>query len=213
MVKESVGKIINTTLLNNNLTINKISKNIKVIDNIFKDYVLHILRLRMQLAIDFDDYYKDYRAINYDNKDSLTNDLAEEISKKFKLNKFQRAWSFIYDSNSKGVNFHADPSNINVNVWVTPDQSIEDDSKNGLLICDIKPPKNWKREQWNRNLDNCVDKFLKKEKNNMYKIKYKYNRAIIFDGALFHKTDDVKTKNGIYDKRVSYTMLFGRALQ
>jgi hypothetical protein len=127
-------------LLNPNLKVNKVSKTITVVDNIFKDYVLNILRLRMQLADKFDHYYKEYKSISYGYEDSLTNDLAKEISKKFKLDKFKTAWSFIYDNNSKGVDFHADPSNTNVNVWVTPNESIEDNSKNGLLICDVKPP-------------------------------------------------------------------------
>lgn len=200
-------------LLNPNLKVNKVSKTITVVDNIFKDYVLNILRLRMQLADKFDHYYKEYKSISYGYEDSLTNDLAKEISKKFKLDKFKTAWSFIYDNNSKGVDFHADPSNTNVNVWVTPNESIEDNSKNGLLICDVKPPKKWTREQYNGNLNNCVDKFLKKQNYNMYKIEYRYNRAIFFNGALFHKTDDVKTKDGIYNKRVSYTMLFGKQLE
>jgi len=200
-------------LLNPNLKVNKVSKTITVVDNIFKDYVLNILRLRMQLADKFDHYYKEYKSISYGYEDSLTNDLAKEISKKFKLDKFKTAWSFIYDNNSKGVDFHADPSNTNVNVWVTPNESIEDSSKNGLLICDVKPPKKWTREQYNGNLNNCVDKFLKKQNYNMYKIEYRYNRAIFFNGALFHKTDDVRTKDGIYNKRVSYTMLFGKQLE
>jgi hypothetical protein len=85
----------------------------------------------MQLADKFDHYYKEYKSISYGYEDSLTNDLAKEISKKFKLDKFKTAWSFIYDNNSKGVDFHADPSNTNVNVWVTPNESIEDNSKNG----------------------------------------------------------------------------------
>jgi len=200
-------------LLNPNLKVNKVSKTITVVDNIFKDYVLNILRLRMQLADKFDHYYKEYKSISYGYEDSLTNDLAKEISKKFKLDKFKTAWSFIYDNNSKGVDFHADPSNTNVNVWVTPNESIEDSSKNGLLICDVKPPKKWTREQYNGNLNNCVDKFLKKQNYNMYKIEYRYNRAIFFNGALFHKTDDVRTKDGIYNKRVSYTMSFGKQLE
>ena len=37
----------------------------------------------------------------------------------------------------------------------------------------------------------------------------KFNRAIFFDGAYFHKTDDVDMKEGFKNKRVSYTMLFG----
>jgi len=40
-------------------------------------------------------------------------------------------------------------------------------------------------------------------------VDYKSNRAVFFDGAYFHKTDDVHMKEGKENKRVNYTMLFG----
>jgi hypothetical protein len=42
---------------------------------------------------------------------------------------------------------------------------------------------------------------------------YKYNRAVFFDGSFFHKTNDVDMKEGDENKRISYTMLFGRNLE
>ena len=202
------------SLLNDKLIIKPMNNNIVVVDNLLNDHVVGYLRLRMQTADYFHDNYDDYQAINYFSKDDLlTNILAEEMSKKFKLDKFERAWSFIYNNNTQGVGFHADPSNINVNIWVTPNESIEDYSKNGLLICNKKPPKDWTREQWNGNKDGCIDEFLQKEKISVLRVNYRCNRAVIFDGALFHKTDNVKTKDGNFNKRVSYTMLFGRTLE
>jgi len=131
----------------------------------------------------------------------------------FKLNDFKRAWSFIYDNIAKGVGFHADPSSVNVNIWVTPEKSLLDKTKNGLLIVNKKPPDDWIREQWNGNKDGCIDKLLQKEKHEVTRIDYKCNRAVFFDGALFHATDDVSTKYGDYNRRVSYTMLFGNPVK
>lgn len=203
-----------TNLLNDKLIIKPISDKIFLVDNILNEHVIGYLRLRMEFTNTFDDYYKDYQAINYlPGKDFVTDSLEKEMSAKFKLNNFQRAWSFIYNNFSNGVQFHADPSNINVNIWLTPEESIEDFSKNGLLICNKKPPKNWSREQWNGNKDGCIDKFLQEEKAEILKINYRYNRGIFFDGSLFHKTDSVKTKNESFNRRVSYTMLFGNTLE
>ena len=201
-------------LLNDNLIIQPLSDKITIVDNLLSEHVVGYLRLRMELTNQFHDIYKDYQAINYfPGEDLVTDILEKEISNKFNLKKFQRAWSFIYNNNAHGVDFHADPSNTNVNIWVTPDESIEDYSQNGLLICDKKPPEDWTREQWNVNKEGCIDKFLQKEKTSILRVNYRCNRAIIFDGDLFHKTDNVKTKDGIFNKRVSYTMLFGRTLE
>jgi len=88
-----------------------------------------------------------------------------------------------------------------------------DKTKNGLLIVNKKPPDDWIREQWNGNKDGCIDKLLQKEKHEVTRIDYKCNRAVFFDGALFHATDDVSTKYGDYNRRVSYTMLFGNPVK
>ena len=204
-----------TSLINKNCKIKKIPKtNITVIDDLFVDYIVDALRLRIQTANKFDKIYSNYTAIDYySHTDQLTKDISIEIANKFNLKDFKRAWSFLYNNVGAGVNFHADPSNININIWVTPDNAILNYNKNGLIICNKKPPENWDREQWNGNKDNCIDNFLKKEKHFNTKINYKCNRAILFDGALFHKTDDVETKEGIFNKRVSYTMLYGSSLE
>ena len=204
-----------TDLINKNHIVKKIpNTNITIIDNLLVDYVLDILRLRMQLATKIDDIYSDYQAVNYNaHNDQLTKDISTEMADKFNLKNFKRAWSFVYNKIGKGVNFHADPSNINVNIWVTPDNAILNKNKNGLIICNKKPPSSWSREQWNGNKNNCIDDFLKKEKHFNTKINYKCNRAVLFDGALFHKTDEVETMDGIFNKRVSYTLLYGQTLE
>ena len=44
-------------------------------------------------------------------------------------------------------------------------------------------------------------------------VPYKSNRAIFFDGAYFHNANNVSTKEGFENRRISYTMLFGSQLE
>jgi len=190
------------------------SKKIVVVDNFFKNNTCAFLRLRMQHGKKFEDIYPDYKANNYNCKnDEITNQIVLDLKENLQLINFQRAWSFIYNNKAFGVDFHADPSLLNINIWVTPNECISDFNKNGLIICDKKPPETMKESEWNGNLGNKTYEFLEKEKANFINIPYLYNRAIFFDGALFHKTNNVETKEGNENKRVSYTMLFGTQLQ
>ena len=104
---------------------------------------------------------------------------------------------------------HADPSFINVNIWITPDECVEDFNKNGLRIYHKHAPKEWTREDYNG--DN-IKSYLKMKsylKDSKYdRIPYKYNRAIIFKGRAFHSTDNVHMKQGEENKRVNYTFLY-----
>ena len=79
-----------TNLLNDKLIIKPISDKIFLVDNILNEHVIGYLRLRMEFTNTFDDYYKDYQAINYlPGKDFVTDSLEKEMSAKFKLNNFQ----------------------------------------------------------------------------------------------------------------------------
>ncbi len=184
---------------------------IVVIDNFFSEYFLNILFNRMIHEKKFNDDYFDYKANDYTLDDNVTAKIVSELNtcNLFK-NKFQRAWSFVYNNEAKGVGLHSDPSNFNINVWVTPDKSMKDTKKNGLIIYKLKPLIGWNREQWNGNQDNCIDNLINFNKPEFLTIPYKCNRAIIFDGMFFHETNDVSVLPGFDNRRVSYTMLFGK---
>lgn len=201
----------NFTQINNDISMGRVA----VVDDFFTENTAEELRERMVYGWVYDNYFKGgYKAKNYDTSDSITNQLAKELKEKLPvLAEFQRAWSFIYNNKSSGVNFHADPSNVNLNCWVTPNESVNNFLLNGLLICNKKPPENWTRKEWNQNKDGIVDKFIEENEVDIVDVKYKYNRAIFFDGACFHKTNNVDMKLGLNNRRVSYTMLFGRTLE
>jgi len=187
---------------------------VTVLDNFFTPQCLDILKYRVLYAKHFDTFYKTYQAIDYrGNQDYITNLIVKELKNKLNLLPFfQRAWSFVYDTNSPGVSLHADPSELNMNVWVSSDESIKDKSKNGLNIYELKPPRSWNRSDWNSD-PSKVKKRIATKKIKPIKIDYKSNRAVIFNGAYFHSSNGVSMKEGVENKRVSYTLLFGSQLE
>ena len=189
-------------------------EDINVWDNFFTDKCLAILRHRVLYGKHFDKKYDNYNAIDYyKNTDYLSELIAHELSTKLDLPEFQRAWSFVYDHEGIGASLHSDPSIVNLNVWVSTDSIIKDKSKNGLTIYKVKPPKTWRRSEWNNVNPKKALEYIKTKKVKPTQVPYKSNRAIFFDGAYFHASNSVSTKEGFENKRISYTMLFGSQLQ
>ena len=188
------------------------SGKIVVLDNLLSDDSLFLLRNRILNASQVNDVYKGYKGIDHWH-DSLSVIIANELRDKLPaLDPFVRAWSFIYDHNVEGVPLHADPSTHNLNIWVTPNKCVKDKSKNGLEIYKLLPPQDWTRAEWNGN-SSKVQKLIKKNKIKPSKYMYRYNRGILFNGAYFHRTADVSMKDGHENRRISFTMLFGRQLE
>jgi len=185
---------------------------IAVWDDFFTPECLKILKYRVLYGKCCDKDYKSYQAVDYfKNTDYVSELIAEDLRKEIDLPAFQRAWSFVYSQNDGiGVGMHCDPSLFNLNVWVSSDKSVKDKSYNGLNIYKVKPPKDWTRKEWNG--DRALE-YIKSKNIEPVRIPYKSNRAVLFDGAYFHQTNGVSMKEGIENRRVSYTMLFGSQLE
>jgi|TARA_R110000824_G_scaffold114158_3_gene264450 hypothetical protein len=194
---------INSSLKNNKIT---------MIDNFFTKEVLSILKIRMLYAKYFDhDYGKDrYQAIDYGkDEDYITNLIETELQENIEmLPEFQRAWSFVYNNESIGTKLHADPSEFNINVWVS-DDSVKNSSSNGLCIYEATLPEGMGQDIRYGCFTEKVEEYVSSLGIEPVKIAYKSNRAVIFNGAYFHRSDNVSMKEGKENKRVSYTLLFG----
>ncbi|MBK47773.1 MAG: hypothetical protein CMI94_01935 [Pelagibacteraceae bacterium] len=129
-----------------------------------------------------------------------------EIFQNFPLTK---AWAFKCNNQMKGIKIHADFAAINVNFWITPDKANLNKKTGGLLIWDREAPKNWNFDKYN-NKDQEITKYLKKTKSRMKKIKYKSNRAIIFNSNLFHASDNFNFKKNYESRRINITFLYGK---
>ena len=190
------------------------SNDISVWDNFFTDECLKMLRYRVLYAKHFDKEYDDYYAIDYFKKEDYLSELiAHELSSRIDLPPFKRAWSFVYHNHEgEGVGLHSDPSIINLNIWVSTDDVVKDKSRNGLTIYKVRPPETWTRDEWNGNPNKALD-YVKSINIKPTEVDYKSNRAVFFDGAYFHASNNISTKEGFENKRISYTMLFGSQLE
>ena len=123
-----------------------------------------------------------------------------------------QAWGFKYDQRLQGINMHADFAKVNVNFWITPDEANLDPASGGLILWDKESPSDWPFNEYN-NPGPMVHKFLKEGGAKAIRVPYKANRAIIFNSALFHQTDDIHFRDTYEDRRVNITLLYGRKLR
>jgi len=122
-------------------------------------------------------------------------------------------WAFKYDSKlGKGINVHADFAKINLNFWITPDKYNLDKDSGGMKVYNFSSPKNWEVEDYNQNPDKIYN-YLNENNSDSLKIKYKQNRAILFDSTLFHETDNIDFEDSYEGRRVNITFLFGKGLK
>ena len=190
-----------------------------VIDNFFTDKMAKYLfdTALSEKYVNYD-YPNGYKSSDFDKKNSsrsvdgarMNSVFINHIRKKLpflKEKKYDRSWSFVYNTVSDGVPIHADdPLKITVTVWVTPDECIFDTTKNGLIIFKKYAKLNWEMKSYNNGEDVVINDYV--EGSEYVRIPYKFNRAIIFPGKTFHKTDSVHTKPGRNNRRVNYTFLF-----
>ena len=136
-------------------------------------------------------------------------DLQQKLPKVFGAHTLGKFWGFKYDSKlGKGINIHADSAIHNLNFWITPDEYNNDKNSGGLKVYDVPAPDNWTFKDYNFNPDR-IYKFLKDNNTNCVNVPYKFNRAVLFNSAYFHETDEIDFKDEYVGRRINNTYLFG----
>jgi tetratricopeptide (TPR) repeat protein len=118
-------------------------------------------------------------------------------------------WAFVYDTKLPGTDIHGDDADFSLNFWITPDSANLDPDGGGLVIWDKTAPSDWSYNDYNSGGDR-VRQFLEDENAESSVIPYRENRAVLFEGHLFHKTDDFTFAPGFENRRRSVTLLFRR---
>ena len=137
-------------------------------------------------------------------------DLQQKLPKVFGAHKLGMFWGFKYDSTlGKGINIHADSAIHNLNFWITPDEYNNDKNSGGLKVYDVPAPDNWTFKDYNASKRKIIYDFLKKNKGKCINVPYKYNRAVLFNSAYFHETDEIDFKDEYVGRRINNTYLFG----
>ena len=139
--------------------------------------------------------------------------IAEELQTALgdAFNGYQLAqwWGFAYDARLPGTDIHGDDADFSLNLWITPDSANLDPSTGGLVVWDKTAPGNWSFNDYNSGGDR-VRQFLRHQNAESKIIPYRANRAVLFEGHLFHQTDGFTFAPGFANRRRSLTFLFRR---
>jgi tetratricopeptide (TPR) repeat protein len=122
-------------------------------------------------------------------------------------------WAYHYDSSMTGIGMHADFAAVNVNFWLTPDEAMLDPESGGMRIWDVEAPAHWRTEDFNTadpETKRQIDAFLAAEGARELVVPHRQNRMVIFNSDLFHRTDDIRFREGFENRRINVTMLYGR---
>jgi hypothetical protein len=121
-----------------------------------------------------------------------------------------RWWGFKYDSRLSAIKIHADFAQVNVNIWIAPDEANLDAESGGLIIWDTPAPLEWNFAQYNRaEAEQNIRSFLTEVGAKSVNVPHRANRAVIFDSDLFHEGDQIAFKEGYLNRRINITMLYG----
>ncbi|CAK9072888.1 unnamed protein product [Durusdinium trenchii] len=129
----------------------------------------------------------------------------------------QNAWAYMYDGKLPGIGAHADDSQLQINIYLTPSEAnlwSSDESRHpsgGLVIYGVGPPASWSFQKYNSESKNSeIQEILAKSGHWNLTVPYVQNRAILFDSTYFHKTDDMSFREGYSNRRINLTFLYGR---
>jgi hypothetical protein len=140
--------------------------------------------------------------------------IAEEFSAALgeAFDEYQLAqwWAFVYDTKLPGTDIHGDDADFSLNLWITPDSANLDPDGGGLVIWDKTAPSDWSYNDYNSGGDR-VRQYLQDQNAESSIIPYRENRAVLFEGHLFHRTDDFSFAPGFENRRRSVTFLFRRS--
>ena len=122
-------------------------------------------------------------------------------------------WAYKYDSEWESrINFQADMLAVNVNLWLSADGAdlMEEGYGGGLVVNTARPPPDWTLKLYNARTDHVVEELLRPANFANVIVHHRPNRAVIFDLALFHRTERYRFIRGYENGRINLTLLFGK---
>jgi tetratricopeptide (TPR) repeat protein len=121
-------------------------------------------------------------------------------------------WAYNYDSGLAGIDMHADFAAVNVNFWITPDEANLDPASGGLVLWDKEAPPDWGVDDYNTYdpaAQQRIRGYLAAQGARKVVVPHRQNRAVVFNSDLFHRTDDIRFRDGYDSRRINITMLYG----
>ena len=144
---------------------------------------------------------------------SLGEELRRAMPRIFASHKLRFLWAYKYDSRHRGITVHADRAAVNVNIWLTQDSANLDPNSGGLVIYPARATEGQQRDGSAIDGIAGVEEYTRRlQGTDNATIPYRCNRMVIFDSALYHRTDDFRFKKGYKNRRINLTYLYGSAL-
>lgn len=140
---------------------------------------------------------------------ALAKALTEAMPETFAGHPLTYCWCYKYDSDYDGIKVHADEAAVNVNLWLTPDDANLDPASGGLVVYTAKPDAAENGYAYNARGEEYSKDLLEASGYANVTVPYRANRIVIFDSALYHKTDTFHFKKGYENRRINLTLLFG----
>jgi hypothetical protein len=135
-------------------------------------------------------------------------ELPERLPGIFGKHTLRKVWAYKYGDRVTGIESHADFAAVNVNFWITPDDSNLDPSSGGLVIWDKKTPAEWDFATFNTD-QRAMDDFIRTSGAKAHTVPHRCNRAVIFNSDLIHRTDAIRFRPGYANRRINVTFLYG----
>jgi hypothetical protein len=140
---------------------------------------------------------------------AIAEELLAALGEAFNEYQLAQWWAFAYDTKLPGTDIHGDDADFSLNLWITPDSANLDPGTGGLVVWDKTPPSDWSFDDYNSG-GQRVRTFLRDQNAESIVIPYRANRAVLFEGHLFHQTDAFTFAPGFANRRRSLTFLFRR---
>jgi tetratricopeptide (TPR) repeat protein len=141
---------------------------------------------------------------------AVAEELEAALGEAFDGYQLAQWWAFEYDARLPGTDIHGDDADFSLNFWITPDSANLDPTTGGLVVWDKTAPSDWTFDDYNSGGER-VRQYLRDSDAESTIIPYRENRAVLFKGHLFHRTDDFTFAPGFANRRRSVTFLFRRS--
>ncbi len=143
----------------------------------------------------------------------IATELPGRFPEIFDGHRLMQLWAYKYDSSLAGIDMHADFAAVNVNFWITPTEATLDEESGGMVIWDKEAPPEWSVDEYNTYdpvQQESIRRYLEDNGARELRVPHRQNRCVIFNSDLFHKTDDIRFREGYENRRINVTMLYGR---
>jgi hypothetical protein len=112
---------------------------------------------------------------------------------------------------NQGLHVHADNAEVAVNLWLTPDQYNRTPGGSGLTLYRLKRRPDMMVHEFNA-MPWAGEFFQANAPEPLLTVPYRFNRAVIFDAAIFHATDEISFEQGsLVTVRMGLTLAFDTA--